>query len=137
MKRYINLSLLYAVLAMVGGVFYREFTKFMDFVDMRTQLAFLHVHLFVFGMIMFLLVSVFEKLLNISESKKMKSFMIFYNLGLCWSVAVMAVRGVMQVVGFDGGAAVSGIAGIGHILITVGLVLFFLILIEKSGNEQN
>lgn len=62
----------------------------------------------------------------------MKSFMIFYNLGLCWSVAVMAVRGVMQVVGFDGGAAVSGIAGIGHILITVGLVLFFLILKEKS-----
>lgn len=28
MKRYINSALLYAVLAMVGGVFYREFTKF-------------------------------------------------------------------------------------------------------------
>ncbi len=47
----------------------------------------------------------------------------------------MAVRGVMQVVGFDGGAAVSGIAGIGHILITVGLVLFFLILKERSSNS--
>lgn len=28
MKRYMNMALLYAVLAMVGGVFYREFTKF-------------------------------------------------------------------------------------------------------------
>ena len=128
MKKYINIAFIYGILGICGGVFYREFTKFMDFVDMRT-------HLFVFGMIMFLLVAVFEKLLNISESKKMKSFMIFYNLGLCWSVAVMAVRGVMQVVGFDGGAAVSGIAGIGHILITVGLVLFFLILKEKANNR--
>ena len=132
MKKYINIAFIYGILGLCGGVFYREFTKFMDFVDMRTQLAFLHVHLVVFGMIMFLLVAVFEMLLNRSESKKMKSFMIFYNLGLCWSVAVMAVRGVMQVVGFDGGAAVSGIAGVGHILITVGLVLFFLILKEKS-----
>lgn len=31
MKRYINAALLYAVLAMVGGVFYREFTKFIGF----------------------------------------------------------------------------------------------------------
>ena len=27
MKRYMNTALLYAILAMVGGVFYREFTK--------------------------------------------------------------------------------------------------------------
>lgn len=27
MKRYVNTALLYAVLAMAGGVFYREFTK--------------------------------------------------------------------------------------------------------------
>ena len=65
MKKYINIAFIYGILGICGGVFYREFTKFMDFVDMRTQLAFLHVHLFVFGMIMFLLVAVFEKLLNI------------------------------------------------------------------------
>ncbi|MEG0756372.1 MAG: DUF2871 family protein, partial [Oscillospiraceae bacterium] len=28
MKKYLNLSLIYAIAAMVGGVFYREFTKF-------------------------------------------------------------------------------------------------------------
>ena len=31
MKRYINAALLYAILAMAGGVFYREFTKFNGF----------------------------------------------------------------------------------------------------------
>lgn len=31
MKRYINSALVYAILAMVGGAFYREFTKFDGF----------------------------------------------------------------------------------------------------------
>ena len=33
MKKYLNLSLVYAVAAMVGGVFYREFAKFNGFDD--------------------------------------------------------------------------------------------------------
>lgn len=28
MKKYLNISLIYAIAAMAGGVFYREFTKF-------------------------------------------------------------------------------------------------------------
>mgnify|MGYP002508048422 CR=1 FL=1 len=31
MKRYINAALLYAILAMAGGVFYREFTEVIHF----------------------------------------------------------------------------------------------------------
>ena len=31
MKRYLNLSLIYAIAAMAGGVFYREFTKYNGF----------------------------------------------------------------------------------------------------------
>ena len=30
MKRYINIAIIYAILAMIGGVFYREFTKLMN-----------------------------------------------------------------------------------------------------------
>ena len=29
MKKFLNLSLIYAIAAMAGGVFYREFTKFL------------------------------------------------------------------------------------------------------------
>ena len=58
MKRYLNISLAYAVAAMVGGVFYREFTKWNGFTGV-TALGKVHVHLFLLGMVMFLLVALF------------------------------------------------------------------------------
>lgn len=53
MKKYLNLSLIYAVAAMVGGVFYREFTKFNEFTGV-TALGKVHTHLFLLGMVLFL-----------------------------------------------------------------------------------
>ena len=58
MKRYMNMALLYAVLAMVGGVFYREFTKFNGFTA-KTTLSVVHTHYFLLGMVVFLLLLVF------------------------------------------------------------------------------
>ena len=43
MKRYLNEALLYAVLSLVGGVFYREFTKIHGFVK-KTTLEVVHTH---------------------------------------------------------------------------------------------
>ena len=54
LKRYINTSLLYAILAMIGGVFYREFTKFNGFSG-KTALGVVHTHYFMLGMVFFLL----------------------------------------------------------------------------------
>ncbi len=45
MKRYINYSIVYAVLAMIGGVFYREFTKMNDYTAWTT-LSVVHTHYF-------------------------------------------------------------------------------------------
>ena len=45
MKRYMNAALLYAVLAMAGGVFYREFTKFTGFTAKR-PCRLIHTHYF-------------------------------------------------------------------------------------------
>ena len=45
MKRYINSALLYAILAMAGGVFYREFTKFNGFTA-KTTPSVVHTHYF-------------------------------------------------------------------------------------------
>ena len=49
MKKYLNLSLGYAVAAMAGGVFYREFTKLNGFTGVTT-LGKVHPHLFLLGM---------------------------------------------------------------------------------------
>ena len=43
MKRYINISLAYAIAAMAGGVFYREFTKYNNFTGV-TSLGKVHAH---------------------------------------------------------------------------------------------
>ena len=50
MKRYMNTALLYAVFAMAGGVFYREFTKFNGFTG-KTTLSVVHTHYFLLGMV--------------------------------------------------------------------------------------
>lgn len=59
MKKYANSALVYAILAMVGGVFYREFTKFNGFTG-TTSLGFVHTHYFALGMIGFLLLLLLE-----------------------------------------------------------------------------
>lgn len=54
MKRHIRFALVYAVLAMACGVFYREFTKAYEFTGV-TALGKVHTHLFMLGMTVFLL----------------------------------------------------------------------------------
>lgn len=68
MKRYMNMALVYAILAMVGGVFYREFTKFNGFTG-RTTLGVVHTHYFLLGMVFFLLLLLLERTLPSPEPK--------------------------------------------------------------------
>ena len=128
MKRYMNSALLYAILAMAGGVFYREFTKFNGFTA-RTTLSVVHTHYFLLGLVFFLLLVGMEKNLSFTEAKTGRVLMI-YHIGLNLTAVMLAVRGVTQVLGLtlSSGmdAAISGMAGIGHILLGVSLVLLLL-----------
>lgn len=128
MKRYINTALLYAVLAMVGGVFYREFTKFHGFTG-RTTLGFLHTHYFVLGMVFFLILLLLEKNFSFTNAGTGRILAV-YHAGLNLTAIMFVVRGVVQVLGTNLSAgmdaAISGIAGIGHILLGVSLVLILL-----------
>lgn len=125
MKRYMNLALLYAVIAMVGGVFYREFTKFNGFTG-KTTLGVVHTHYFLLGMVFFLLLLLLEKSFSFTGAKTGR-VLVTYQIGLNLTGVMFVVRGVTQVLGtaLSSGmsAAISGIAGIGHILLGVSLVL--------------
>lgn len=127
-KRYLNTALVYAILAMVGGVFYREFTKFSGFVG-KTTLSVVHTHYFVLGMLFFLILLLLEQSFSFTE-KKTKRILMFYHLGLNGTVAMFVVRGVLQVLDAPLSAAVnasiSGLAGVGHIVLGVSLVLLLL-----------
>ena len=128
MKRYLNAALTYAVLAMAGGVFYREFTKFNGF-DGRTALGVVHTHYFMLGMVFFLLLLVLEKTFSFTSAKTGRVLAV-YHVGLNLTAVMLAVRGVTQVLGAElssgMSAAISGMAGIGHILLGVSLVLLLL-----------
>lgn len=133
MKRYINSAFIYAIFAMIGGVFYREFTKFNNF-EMKTTLSVIHTHYFMLGMMFFLLLVVLEKNFSFSNQKTGR-ILIVYHIGLNLTALMFAVRGIAQVLcaGLSGGmnAAISGFAGIGHILLGTGIILL-LIQIRRS-----
>ena len=128
MKRYMNSALLYAVLAMVGGVFYREFTKFNGFTG-KTALGVVHTHYFVLGMVFFLLLLLLEKAFAFT-GKNTGRVLAVYHAGLNLAAVMFVVRGVTQVLGLalssGMSAAISGVAGIGHILLGVSMVLILL-----------
>lgn len=136
MKRYINTALLYAIFAMAGGVFYREFTKFNDFTA-KTTLSVVHTHYFLLGMVFFLLLLLLEKNFSFTNEKTGKILAV-YHIGLNLTAIMFVVRGVVQVLspalssGMD--AAISGIAGIGHITLGVSLTLL-LMQIRRSVRE--
>lgn len=56
---------------------------------------------------------------------------------------MLAVRGICEVTGADvSDGAISGVAGLGHILVAAGIILFFCMLLltikanEKSGKKD-
>lgn len=133
MKRYMNTALLYAVLAMAGGVFYREFTKFNGF-DERTTLSVVHTHYFLLGMVFFLLLLLLEKNFSFTSAKTGRILAV-YHTGLNLTAVMLVVRGVTQVTvpALSSGmnAAISGVAGIGHILLG-GSIILLLVQIRRS-----
>lgn len=128
MKRYMNSALLYTIFALAGGVFYREFTKFNGFTG-KTALGVVHTHYFVLGMVFFLLLLLLEKTFAFT-GKHTGRVLAAYHAGLNLAALMFLVRGVTQVLGLalssGMSAAISGVAGIGHILLGVSLVLILL-----------
>ena len=128
MKRYANTAVIYAVIAMIFGVFYREFTKFNGFTG-RTVLSAIHPHYFMLGMAFFLLLLLLEKAVGFSGDG-MGKVLAVYHVGLNLTGLTLLLRGVVQVLGMELSSALngalSGVAGIGHILLGVSLLLILL-----------
>ena len=131
MKKLINISFIYAIAAMVFGVFFREFTKFNNFTG-NTTLSLLHAHLFTLGMLFFLIVASLNNNFSIIKHKKFKFFFYSYNIGLVITIAMLLWRGILQTLLIEPtpaiNASISGIAGIGHILLSIGIVTLFIII---------
>ena len=137
MKKYLNYSLSYGVMGLICGVYFREFTKIMGFTGVTTLYK-AHPHLLMLGTVLFLIVALFSERLSLETEKTFKLFMRMYNIGLPLTVLMMLIRGTLEVngaplsKGLD--ASISGIAGIGHILLGLGIILFIFSL--KKAKEK-
>lgn len=128
MKKLFYSAFGYMVMGVLSGLFYREFTKGKDFAG-TTQLSIVHTHLLTLGFIVLLMVLILEKLFTLSDSKLFNWFFWTYNAGLVLTASIMVVHGILQVEGVtEVSAAIPGIAGLGHIFLSAGMVLLFLAL---------
>lgn len=95
------------------GVLYCEFTT----------LLVVHTHYLMLGMVLFLLLVVVEKNFRFVDNKVLK-YLLFYHIGLNLTVVMLTIRGVVQVLSLDVSSAVlSGIAGIGYLILGISMVL--------------
>lgn len=115
----------YMIVGLISGLFYREFTVLNDFTG-ETRLSIVHTHLLALGMLFHLILLVLEKSFRLSVSRLFDWSFWVYNTGVTVTVGVMIVQGIQQVRGVETADAIGGLAGLGHIVLTVGLVLFFI-----------
>jgi len=127
MKKLYNAALIYMIMGLVSGIYYRELTKALHFQG-DSMLSILHTHLLILGMFFFLILIALDKQFSITHNKRFSLFFWTYNVGVVWTIAVMAVHGTRDVLSAPSGAAIAGMAGMGHIVLTIGLILFFIIL---------
>ena len=109
MKCLMNASIVYGVFALVGGVFYREFTT----------LSVVHTHYLMFGMAFFLMLVLLENNFHFICNKVRKY--LLYHIGLNLTVVMLVVRGVVQVLSLDVSSVV--LFGIAHLILGISMVL--------------
>ncbi|MGO1504971.1 MAG: DUF2871 domain-containing protein [Brachybacterium sp.] len=131
MNRLLSTSFVYMILGLISGLFYREYTKGTGNLGVDSQLSTLHTHFLALGMLMFLIVLGLDAIFSLSGRRSFTVFFWTYNIGLLVTVAMQAVRGILTLDGQDPAtttAAIPGIAGLGHMILTVGLVALFVAL---------
>lgn len=103
-------------------MFYRDFTKINDNAAWNT-LTVVHTHYFILGMMFFLVLGV------VSTRVRFKSnhAVLYYNIGLNFTAIMLVVRGIARVLDLNVVfTLISGVAGIGHIILGVSLVMILL-----------
>lgn len=132
MRRYGTAAAVYAALALAGGVFYREFTKLQGFAG-KTALSVVHAHYMLLGVVLLLLLALLERSLSFT-TPAVRRGLIVYHVGLNLTAGMLAVRGVLQVLGTELSAgldaSISGAAGIGHLLLG-GSLLWLLLQLRR------
>lgn len=137
-KKLVNLSFIYAIIGLIAGAFYREFTKYLGFVG-KTTLSVAHTHILVLGSLIFLILGLFSMNLKLENEKTFRTFFVSYNIGFVITASMIILRGLTEIMDWSKNkaldASISGIAGVGHVIIMVGFVYLFITLKRAIDNR--
>lgn len=147
MKKFVKTALVFLAVGLLCGVFYREFSKGFGVTNQYLTLGLVHPHFLVLGVLFTLVIGLVADKLSKCESKLFKGGFITYLAGVSGAGAMLLVRGTLEILekstksdfiittGANG--AISGIAGIFHAALGVGIVLIFIALLLKDKTEKS
>lgn len=137
MKKMYKIALAYLVFGLAAGLFNHEVAYYTGFTG-ESVMSIVHTHALVLGTAVFVLMPVFMKVFKINEVRSFKYFMVVYNIGLVMTLGFMTARGVTQLfqmaIPSFADHMIGGMAGIGHVILTVGIGFLFHAFIKSSDN---
>lgn len=121
----------YLGLGLLSGLFYREWTRGTEYGGLGgTQLSVTHTHALTLGFIVMLLVLLLNLNLDLS-SRAFTWFFWVYNVGVFVTWLTLFIRGFTTTLGQNLGGALSGIAGLAHILVSIGLIILMVVIYRR------
>lgn len=134
----LGISFTTLLMGLIAGVFYREFIKFYHYQNI-THLSRLHVHILVLGFLTMLVAYIIVRKYSTSILISLKKPLYIYMVGFTFTIVNMMVFGIYEVVSNGQDtiriAALSGTSGIGHILLSIGIVWFMVNLFRIESNK--
>lgn len=139
MKKMYWISLSYLIYGLAAGLVNHEIAYWTHFSG-ESMMAVVHPHAILLGGLVFLLMPLFMKTFGIEKQKSFRIFLWVYNIGLVSTLGFMTVRGLSQLLLKPFSSSmdhmVGGLAGIGHIILTVGLGFLFHALIKSADKRS-
>ena len=128
MKKMYWISLSYLVFGLTVGLVNHEIAYWTHFTG-KSIMSVVHPHAILLGGLVFLLMPLFMKTFELEQQKSFRRFLWIYNIGLVMTLGFMTARGMAQLLAKPFPSfldhMVGGFAGIGHIILTVGLGFLF------------
>lgn len=128
MKKILTYVIIFTIIGLTLGIYYRELTKYMDFyasLGSKTMLSVAHTHTLTLGALIPLIIGLVLQQNNKSLTD-IKLPWYIYIAGVSLTITMIVVRGTLEVYGMALSkgldASISGLAGLGHTALGVGLV---------------
>lgn len=146
MKKFVKYAIVFLALGLCCGIFYREFTKAYEATGQFTILGLCHPHFLALGVLLTLVIGLVGERLGTNDKKLFKIGFRTYSIGVLLTGIMLLVRGILDVleksptiefaVSSGANGAISGVAGLCHAALGVGIVIVFVSWLIKDKKQK-